>query len=273
MEYKHYDLPLTRVRLFPLGDWHLGSRQCDERFVRKTIKLIEGDPEARWIGMGDLMENAIIGSKSDVYLQTTSPEDQIKTIVEMLMPIKDKCLFMLPGNHEERTMRMAGIHPDSVIAGRLLVPFYFYSVLFTLDLVEARTPRSFSVYCHHGSGGGYTAGGKVNAASKLRLIAPTVDATISGHCHTTSRTPVTWFEPGYKKLLKKIGYDYQIGSTLTWGKSYAEEKAKRPSTVEQICITFIGSTNGSTEYAGRRQLFDIVDFGQGGGTYEIDATE
>lgn len=256
MQYLHFDLPLRRVRLFPLGDWHYGSKQCDERFVIKIVKMIEADPEAKWFSLGDLLENAIIGSKSDVYTQTESPGSQLNNIVELLKPIAGKCLGMVPGNHEERTMRLVGLHPSSLIAKLLGVPYAVFSALVTLDLLEGHTPRSFSCYFHHGAGGGYTAGGKIQSLSKIRLIAPTVDALFCGHGHLTARTPVTWVEPGHAQYLKKRGYNYMIGSTLTWDESYAEEKAKVPATVEQIAVTFIAPAGGNSK---RRQIYEVIE--------------
>lgn len=256
MEYLHFDLPMRQVTLYPLGDWHYGSPQCKEEYIRSIVKEIAANDNARWFGMGDLIENAIIGSKSDTYKELMSPRAQIEAVVKILAPIKDKCLFLLPGNHEERTMRVVGLHPDEHMAFQLNTTFCEYSCLFTLDLTKAKTPRSFSVYVHHNTGGGYSAGGKVNAASKLRQICPTVDATFSAHTHTSSRMPVTWYEPGYKKSIKKTGYDYVIGSTLTWDKSYAEEKAKRPSTVEHIKVTFVGATSGKSD--NRKQIYEVI---------------
>jgi len=256
MEFIHCDLPLKRVRLYPIGDWHYGSPQADIPFIKQVLKRIQKEPEARWVGMGDLIENAIVGSKSDIYIQTLPPEKQVADVVKMLMPIRDKCLFMIPGNHEERTMRLVGLHPDNIIASQLMVRYIGYSALAMLDLRRARTPRSFLCYFHHSTGGGYTAGGKINAAAKLRLIVPTADATFSGHSHTTSRSPVTWYDASYKHLLKKTGYDYIIGSALGWKGSYAEEKAKRPSTVEQVVVTLAGSTSGAKD--SRRQTYEII---------------
>lgn len=256
MEYIHIDLPLKAVRLFPIGDWHLGSRQCDKKFIKKVLGIIKEDPIARWVGMGDLLENAIIGSKSDVYLQKDAPEKQLEEVVELLEPIRDKGLFMIPGNHEERTMRVVGLRPNKVMARQLGIPFLSYSALATLDLTEARTPRSFTCYFHHNAGGGYTPGGKVNNAARLRGIVPTADATFSAHMHTTARIPVKWFDAGYKKLIEKRGYDYIIGAALTYKDSYAEEKAARAAPVEQIAVTFVGATTGQRD--NRRQIYEII---------------
>lgn len=99
-------------------------------------------------------------------------------------------------------------------------------------------------------------GGKINAATKLRRICPTVDATFTAHVHTTARIPVTWFEPGHGQALRKTGYDYISGSTLTWNKSYAEVKAKHPSTVEHIVVKFVGCSNGRTD--NRKQIYEVI---------------
>jgi hypothetical protein len=176
------------------------------------------------------------------------PRDQIEDVCKMLEPIAKKGLFCIPGNHEERSMRAVGLHPDEIICSKLWIPYVGYSCMavFSLNIhrkhdrtnAKAHYKMNVSCYFHHNYGGGWTNGGKVSAAGKLRLIAPTVDATFSAHLHTTSRLPVTWFEPGKSRVLKRTGYDYIIGSALTWNERYAEEKAKRPATIEQIKVNF-----------------------------------
>lgn len=256
MKFQLCDIDQSAVNLYPIGDWHYGSKQCLLRFVKKVIGIIDKDPEARWVSMGDLAENAIIGSKSDVYLQEKNPEDQFDDLVDLLKPIKDKCLFTIPGNHGQRTHRVAGLDPDRLIAKALGVPFHRYSVLASLMLRKLGPPNRVVAYFHHSRGGGSTQGGKINAASKLRLIAPNADATFAGHSHTTSRTPVTWYDAGYKSLLRKTGYDYIIGSALTWKESYAEEKTYRPAAVEQIMVRF--ERHKTNELKHFRQTYTII---------------
>lgn len=256
MKFYSYDIPAKRFTLYPIGDFHFGSRQCDIEFIKQLVEEIRANPEAKWVGMGDFIENAIIGSKSDVYLQTIPPKEQVDEIIKLLNPIREKGLFLILGNHESRTMRQVGQQPEEIMSYALRVPVAGYSACAVFDLTKAHTPRTFSCFFHHGAGGGYTPGGKINAASKLRFICPTADATFSGHSHTTSRSPVTWMEPGRTEVLRKTGYDYITGSTLTWNESYAEEKAKRASTVEHIKVTFIGSSNG--RYDNRQQVYEII---------------
>jgi hypothetical protein len=256
MKFFHKEFPTPSITLFPLGDFHYGSRQCDVGFIQDVVKTIADDPQGYWFGMGDFMENAIIGSKSDVYLQVMPPKEQMEAIVELLKPIAEKGLFAIAGNHEQRSMRVVGLAPEQYICIQLGIPFMGYSCIGTLRLNSSHSPKMFSFYAHHNTGGGYTPGGKVNRAIALRKIAPTVDATFTAHVHMTNRMPVTWFEPGETQTIKKTGYDYITGSALTWDESYAEEKAKPASTVEFIKVTLIGGTCGKRDT--RQQIYGVI---------------
>jgi hypothetical protein len=212
--------------------------------------------------MGDFMENAIVGSKSDVYTQTMPPRQQMDAIVDLLTPIRDKGLFLIGGNHEARTDRLVGSRPEDYIATRLDLPYCGFSCYASLFVRSDQSGthrghgRGWSCYFHHNYGGGYTAGGKVSRAGQLRLITPTADAIFSGHFHITSRIPVTWYELGKSSAIKKTGYDYIIGSALSWNESYAEEKAKRPASLEHIRITFVGGTSGKSDT--KQQIYEII---------------
>jgi hypothetical protein len=145
---------------------------------------------------------------------------------------------MVSGNHEDRTERVAGILPDAYMSTRLGIPFAGYSALLVLNAREGYPPRTWTCFVHHGAGGGYSFGGKKTASIKVREIVPTADAIFTGHSHITDRTPLAWYEAGKKSVVKKVGYNYVVGSALTWDGSYAENKAKRPSCVESISVEF-----------------------------------
>ncbi len=264
MKFHYERLDMKEFTLYPIGDWHMGSAQCNEAFIKQVINEVKDNPQARWVGMGDMMENALIGSRSDVYTQTIPPKDQMDYIVELLTPIKEKGLFLIAGNHEQRTMRMTGLIPEQFIALQLdNMKYKGFSCLAVFQLMKSKTPQSFSCYFHHNYGGGYTAGGKINRAQQPRRICPTVDATFSGHFHITSRMPVTWYAPARKQIVKHVGYDYVTGSALEWNKSYAEEKCKPPAVTEFIKITFKGNTTGRLD--NRQQIYEVITPNGGNG--------
>lgn len=251
---KRFDKPY--FDLYPLGDVHFGSAQCDVDFFKRVVNEVAANEDAYWVGMGDFLENAIVGSKSDVYTQTLPPREQINYICDLLSPIAHKGLFLVSGNHEQRTMRMVGLCPEEHMAVKLNVPFVGFSCYASFITASIHSPHGFSAYFHHSTGGGYTPGGKINAAAKLRQIAPTADAAFSAHSHTTSRMPVTWFDIGRGQVLKHTGYDYITGSCLTWSKSYAEEKVKAASTVEFIKVRFVGGSRGDED--NRQQIYSVI---------------
>ena len=255
MQFFRKKFETVDINLYPLGDWHYGSRQCQEGFIKEVVYQIKHDPKGFWVGMGDFMENAIIGSKSDIYTQTVSPREQMEDIVKILSPIKDKGLFMISGNHERRTHRLVGLTPEEYIAMQIQVPYKSYSCYAVFQL-KSKTPSTFKCFFHHNTGGGYTSGAKINRSDALRKIVPTADATFSGHFHITSRVPVTWFDTGRTKILPHVGYNYIIGSALNWSESYAEEKGKPAASVEHIVVNFKGCTSGKED--NRKQSYGLI---------------
>jgi len=140
MEFYHRRFKGKEMTLYPLGDWHYGSRQANEAFIKQVIAEVGADKNGYWCGMGDFMENAIIGSKSDMYTQLLPPKEQMEYISDLLEPIKDKGLFFIGGNHEARTMRLAGIQPEMYISTRLGVPYMGYSCMAVFELDRVRGP-------------------------------------------------------------------------------------------------------------------------------------
>jgi len=258
MQFLYKRFPTQSFTLMPLGDWHLGSKQCNETFIKQVVEEVRSTPDTYWCGMGDLGENAVIGSKSDIYTQTLPPREQLEHIVDLLKPIKDKGLFMISGNHEMRTHRLVGLMPEEYIGYQLDIPFAGFSCLAVFQ-VKSKNPNTFTCYFHHSTGGGFTPGGKINRAEALRKIVPTADAIFSGHSHITSRIPFTWYDAGRTRVLKHVGYNYVIGSALEWGDSYAEEKAKPSATVEHISVKFRGCTSG--KYDNRKQEYRVISPG------------
>ena len=112
------------IKLYVLGDLHIGARNCDENKIKTLVKLIEKDPHAYWIGGGDLCDNIVIGD-SKRFEPTVLPRwmldnkdaDEVAAALQdiagaqkdrlfnILKPIKDKCLGMIEGNHEYTIMK------------------------------------------------------------------------------------------------------------------------------------------------------------------------
>lgn len=251
-------------RLYPLGDFHWGSPNCNQDFIREVVFKIKKDDEAKVVLMGDLMENALIGSLGDVYKQEEGPQLQVREIIDLLTPIRDKILFLITGNHEERTAKRADLDPSQVICWGLNIPYMRYSCIARF-ILQGKGPKSFLCFFHHSSGGGETPGGKVNRAAKLRNIVPHADAIFSAHTHVTSCMEHSWFDiteghTGEPRRVKRHGYDYIIGSALEYEDSYADAKAMRPAVCSFISVRFENNSTGKKD--GRKQIYRIIQPGE-----------
>jgi len=86
-----------RAQLLVFSDVHIGAKECQEDFARERLAHCLKQ-RIYVMGLGDLIENAIVGGKSDVYEQKLTPEVQIETAVEWLMPLAKAGLLL--GLHE-----------------------------------------------------------------------------------------------------------------------------------------------------------------------------
>lgn len=108
---KRYPRDQEVLRIYALGDVHAGSPEFNEDAVLKKIRHIKDDPCAAVCLVGDLGDYGLRNSKSNVYLATMNVEQQQRYLYELFLPIKDKIISAVPGNHEERLVREAGLCP------------------------------------------------------------------------------------------------------------------------------------------------------------------
>lgn len=107
---KTFPLSQNVLNVYCLGDLHVGSPEYDEASVKKKIDIIKKDKNGVVCIAGDLGDFGLKNSKSNVYLETMSPQEQVNYIKKLFMPIKDKIVAAVSGNHEERITREAGLN-------------------------------------------------------------------------------------------------------------------------------------------------------------------
>lgn len=189
----HADVPVNKkdhfyyvfdseIHLYIIADVHSGAHGFNEKEFRKFIALIEADPLAVVIILGDLIDNATQGSKGCVFSQRIMPQKQIELIISLLYPIRDKIIFFCDGNHEERTFRQTGSDPGyTMCLGLNCLDKYNYVHGFITIKADGKT---YKIYATHNIG---------KSESKLKTIArahPDCDLVIGGHIHQTKVVPV-----------------------------------------------------------------------------------
>ena len=165
------------IKLAPWYDVHHGHALHATSMFKRHAKWLMDEPYVlSWNG-GDFFENVVEGSPGQ-WSQTEIPDEQFKHSVEILTPMRDKLLFAIPGNHEARTFRRAGVDLARMLAERVGID-YFPDYCFCT--IKWRSLK-FRICAHHGTGASASPGGQRNAARKDM---PWVGADLywTGHLH------------------------------------------------------------------------------------------
>lgn len=186
-----YHTESNLVHFYPLGDFHIGSSHYKEQELKDWVDVIKNDPHAIAVIHGDIINNAIKTSVSDIYDEQLNPEQSIDRAVEIVEPIKDKIIGLTSGNHEDRTYKLTGIDVMKNFAYRLGLADNYDPISNLIFLQWGDTnrkkgkpsPITTTVYMTHGSGGGRTIGAKANQVARLANM---IDADIYIHGHTHS---------------------------------------------------------------------------------------
>ena len=100
------------IEVYPIHDLHYGNEKFNASKWRKLKEEILSEPNRYCIMVGDMMEMAVPGSKSDVFTQTVPPEDQKEWIANEMVELGDRIIAVAPGNHEHnRSTKLCGLHP------------------------------------------------------------------------------------------------------------------------------------------------------------------
>jgi hypothetical protein len=168
---------LETVELAPLYDVHIGSRDHDGELLKRHLDWIARTPNVfTWNG-GDAFENKT-PHEGHMGHDQLSPEEQVLKATETFAVVQHKMLFSIPGNHEDRTSKQAGMSSARRLADNLKVP-YFQDYCF---LTIKWRGNNFRVLAHHGAGGAQTAGAQRNSARK-ELVWHQPDILWTGHLH------------------------------------------------------------------------------------------
>lgn len=100
------------IEVYFLHDIHYGSAEHDSKKWNLLKRDILSEPNRYVVFVGDYCENAVVGSKSDIYTQTASPFYQKEWFADQLRDLKDHTICLVPGNHEDnRITKLCGLFP------------------------------------------------------------------------------------------------------------------------------------------------------------------
>ena len=253
--------------LTPLGDIHVGTIHCDRKLFRRDVEEIRVNPLGLWIGIGDYCES-IVMSDPRFSVEEIDPEfipylgslavAQRDAFIADVMPIKDKCIGLLEGNHEfqNRARHYVDIVRDAcrALETEYLSDAAMVRLIFRLVDDDGKHVRSHTVkiFACHGHGGGRKTGGKVNKVEDL-MDAFDADIYLMGHVHTkltVKRPRLSVPSKGSMKLITRPRIGALTGSyykTFEVGaSSYGQRQVYNP--LELGCVSIkIRPTTGEME--------------------------
>jgi len=200
--------------IWDLADIHWGNEGCAKAKLRSDVNVIKTDPYSFWFLGGDYCDFISPGDKrfdAECIDKTIKVCDLARIashltfgVVGELLPIKDKCLGALYGNHEHKYMQYmehSEIHDEVCkeleasnmrYCGITDIWFEYNRKLRkptrvfktpTRDMIGKPNQVRLRVLVHHGFGGANTAGGRINALVKEMGQLQDVDLIIMGHLH------------------------------------------------------------------------------------------
>jgi len=251
-----------RCHLYPIGDLHLGDPHNNYKLCAQLIDQIKNDPIAVCILNGDIMNTATAGSKSDVYAETLSPDEQVNDAVGLLLPIKDKIIGITSGNHERRIATVSGIDTMRYVATKIgCLDCYDPDGLFvflrfgaTSDCHSRYRPQWYSIYVTHGTGGGKKVGAKANGLEDMAAIVD-ADIYVQGHTHQPLAFPQSFYRVSASNstVVEVDKLFVNAPALLDYG-GYSQRGRYKPASKQCPVIILHAATKQATEISNYKSL-------------------
>ncbi len=236
--YLQFFLPRKKEKqiiIAVIPDAHYGCVAHKSEDFDRYLEWIRATPNVYAIGIGDLLENTHHDSPpSALWHQTMRPKDQVLDMIDKLTPLAHKILFMLRGNHEARSSKKVDLDPSWIVCKTLGIP-YFSEPVYADFFYNGNV---FSIFAQHGTSGGRTKGGRLNAAMRPLAHQGIVHCCFMGHVHDplVDESPMICRERKYDKkgkiisieLVHKKRYIVIVGSFLEFFGTYASSAGYAP---------------------------------------------
>jgi predicted phosphodiesterase len=213
--------------IYPLGDVHMGSRQCDEEGIKRKVTQVRSEKNAYWIGMGDYADAILkndkrfdVGGLAEWVKGDNIIELQREHVRDLFNPIKKQCLGFLTGNHEETLHINDQNDLTRNLCKDLGVTYGGYSCFISLKFKRSKSNEvhQYIIHAFHGSGAAQQEGARM---MRLMRLVNDIEADIylMGHLHT-----ITTYAPS--RLVYRNGKikSVPIHAVMTgsWLKAYAQ---------------------------------------------------
>ena len=247
---QHQFLGGQDITIIPIYDVHLGSPECMEQEFIQFVNTVKESPNVYLILGGDLIDNGTRSSIASPFAQKMRPSVQKREMANILEPIRDRILCIIPGNHERRSGKDADDDPVYDIACKLDIESVYRENIAFIKIQmgrenskDGKARPTYTLVVTHGAGGGILTGGAVNRSERFGYVIDGMDALIIGHTHKpyTTQPGKIYFDAHNNRVSVKPFKVISATSWLSWG-GYSAQKMLLPTSHCLTKLTLCGKT-------------------------------
>ena len=219
------------MNLYPIGDVHIGAKECNLQLFQKWIDNVQNDEFGYAMIIGDMMNMGLRNSKSNIYEEVLNPLQQKELLYEMLKPISHKILAGCSGNHEQRNLKEVGTNPLYDVFCRLQIEnVYRENACFIKISLGCRTPDrqvTYGIVLTHGS--------SKTKDERWTYSVDNCDLFINGHVHEADHKPLGKIRMDlHNDVVRTVGFhDVVVVPFQNYG-GYALRGKYLPNHLEQF---------------------------------------
>ena len=235
--------------IYYLGDVHFGAASCNEAALKEAVKMIKADGTA-WIGMGDYVDaisfndprfNPLeIARRYEVQDLNDLPRKQADEFLEIVDPIKDKCIGLLAGNHENKYRKYNGFDVNSYLARGMNTRDLHQKAWISISFRNEKWKRSAPikiVVCHGTGGSGYREGYPLNKVYDT-FRWDIADVHVMGHLHQMQTDRCEYNDFSYGSIRRLVSWFAVSGCFLSKTEDgvdgYFEDRPGKESSIGML---------------------------------------
>ena len=269
MKIKTIELEPRPYTIVIIGDVHEGNANYQEESFRKAVKLIQNEADG-WIGGGDYVEaiNHLdprfspkgIHKKYHLSDLDNLPYRQCEYLLDNLYPIKDKCLGLLSGNHEDSLKRHSTFDVVEHLCRELGADNLDQKVWMSLNFrYNDSKSIPYKIVGAHGSGshGGKREGAATNTVYDI-FRWDQADFHFMQHLHRQAIDRAEYNRLEYGTLRREPTYFCVGGCFITKSEEgtdgYFEQRPGKESSIGVIKLTITPHTSGKSKFTHQAQF-------------------
>ena len=239
-----HQLPAApEIKLYFISDLHVGAIEANIRGWEQFCQRVLDERNSYLFILGDMCNNAIKSSVSNIYEEVLRPREQKRYIANALKPLVPRLLAVIPGNHELRSVKEVDDEMLYDVCAKLDVEhLYRQNAAFVKLAIGTRsaghgTEKPVNVYTValvHGAGGGIYTGATVNRNERFATsVLEGVDILCVGHTHKGAVTKPSKIvvDPSRNTVTQKSMTVISSCSWLSYG-GYAMRKMLLPAQAQ-----------------------------------------